>query len=372
MNAVKIKQDTTGKRRLPTSPYHVVLIAYCLLLVFLHTPADARVYIDITSPGFRQIPVAVYEFQGDRKGKEIADIIKGDLVFSGIFSFVDRDAYIETPLPVFEPQNWSPLGVEMVVKGAVTTEGDYMVATVYLFDAVEGKKILQKEYRALKKYLRPLAHAISDDIYKKVTGEDGIFRTKIAFIGEKSGKRSIYLADWDGKRLRSTGISGDLILTPHWSGDGKRLVYSSERGRQWGIFLLDFKKRRERLLLRSGGTNITGDFLPDGSGFVFSSSKAGTPDIYLFDLKSSKIKRITRWSGIEISPSVSSDAKLIAFTSDHGGSPQVYIMSIAGGNIRRVTYTGNYNTSPVWSPKDRKSTRLNSSHTDISRMPSSA
>ncbi len=346
MNAVRSRRYAVCSRLLLV----ILLAAFCLLPVFMHTTAEARVYIDITSPGFRQIPIAIYELSGAPAGAEISGIIKDDLQFSGVFSYVDRDAYIETPLPAFDPRNWAPLGVEIVVKGSVTTDGDQLSATIYLYDVVEGKKVFQKEYRAVGKQLRPLAHTISNDIYKAVTGEDGVFRSRIAFIGEKGGKKNIYIADWDGKRLKNTGVGGDLILAPHWSRDGKRLIYSATRGRQWFIFLLDFKEKKERLLVRSRGTNIAGDFLPDGSGFLFSSSKAGTPDIYLFDLRTSRQKRLTRWRGIEVSPSVSPDGKQVAFVSDHGGSPQVYIININGSDVRRVTFSGNYNTSPVWSP----------------------
>ncbi len=347
MNAAMIRQYSVRTRVLLI----VLLAAFCLLPAFLHSPAEARVYIDITSPGFRQIPIAIYKLSGSPAGGKISGIIKDDLQFSGVFSYVDRDAYIETSLPVFNPQNWSPLGVEIVVKGSVTTDGDRVSATIYLYDVVEGKRVFQKEYRSVRKHLRPLAHTISNDIYRAVTGEDGVFRSKIAFIGQKGKKKSIYIADWDGKRLKNTGVGGDLILAPHWSSDGKRLIYSAARGRQWLIFLLDFNEKKERLLVRSAGTNIAGDFLPDGSGFLFSSSKAGTPDIYLFDLRTSRQKRLTRWRGIEVSPSVSPDGKQVAFVSDHGGSPQVYIMNINGSNVRRVTFNGNYNTSPAWSPR---------------------
>ncbi len=336
-----------------SSGARLLIIPLLVLLFGLRSPvtAGARVYIDITSPGYRSIPLAVYEFPGVPEGSEIADIIRDDLVFSGIFSFVEREAYIETALPVFDPLNWSPLGVEMVVKGTVNREGDHLVVTCYLYDVIDGRRILQKKYRAVKRHLRPLAHAIADDLYKRVTGEDGVFRTKIAFIGERGGRKGIYIADWDGRRVKRTGITGDLILTPHWSPDGRKLLYSSERGRQWGIFLVDFDRRKEMLLLRSEGTNLVGDFLPDGSGFLFSSSRAGTPDIYLYDLNTRKVKRLTRRRSIEISPTVSPDGRMVAFVSDHGGTPQVYIMGIDGRDLRRVTYSGTYNTSPVWSPR---------------------
>jgi TolB protein len=328
-------------------------LAYSILLSVLFLPAGvhARVYIDITSPAFTPLPMAIYELLGPTEGREVARIIKEDLEFSGLFSAVDREAYIESPLPVFDPQNWSPLGVDLVLKGSLNLTADRIEARVYLYDVIEARKILQKHYIAKHKHVRSLAHTIADDLYKKITGEDGVFRTKIAFVGDRQNRKIIYIVDWDGERIRNTGIEGELLLTPHWSRDGTRLVYSSTRGGQWGLFLVDFKRKREKLLIRSEGTHIAGDFLPDGSAFVFSSSLKGTPDIYLFYVDTLSRKRITNWRGIEISPAVSPDGKSIAFVSDHGGSPQVYVMQTDGGNVRRVTFSGNYNTSPVWSPR---------------------
>jgi TolB protein len=353
------------KRRRFRSSRIFILLSLIWILFSVYTRAEARVYIDISSPAFRQIPTAIYEFTGAPEGGAIADIIKDDLLYSGVFYYVDSDAYIESPLPVFDPQNWTPLGVEVVIKGTLNVEGGKIKATLYLYDVVEARKTTIKFKWVKKTQLRSLAHAIADAIYERITGERGAFRTRIAFVGEEGGKRGIYIMDWDGKRLRSTGISGKLLLTPHWSIDGKKLIYSSERGRMWGIFLADFERRTERKLISNESTNITGDFLPDGAGFLFSSSKKGSPDIYIYFLKRDKIKRITRWRGIEISPAISPDGRKVAFVSDRGGSPQIYIMSINGRDIRRLTFKGGYNTSPVWSPRGDRiaySGRINGKH----------
>jgi len=215
------------------------VFALGLILLFPSFP-QARIYIDITSPGFRQIPIAVYDFMGRSEGVEIARIVGEDLSFSGIFSPVEKDAFIETPLPAFDPANWLPLGVELVMKGSVSIEGDTIDLTMHLYDVVEARKVLQKRYTAELRFLRVLAHSISNDIYKRITGQDGVFRTKIAFLGEKGGRRHLYISDWDGKRLRESGITGTNLLRPHWQNDGKRLLYSDARGMKWGVFLLDF------------------------------------------------------------------------------------------------------------------------------------
>lgn len=330
-----------------------VRIAIIILSLFTFyfspfTVVDAKVYIDITSPSIKKIPVAIFDFQGP-SGKEIADIIREDLTFTGLFSYVDKALYLESPSQEFKPANWTPLGIEAVVKGYIL-EDKYLNAAISLYDPFEGKEILNKQYQSEKELTRQLSHSISNDIYNALTGKAGIFRTKIAFVGEDGGEKGIYIMDWDGSRIKKLGLKGTLVLTPHWSSDGSRIVYSSERGRQWGIYMLDFQKMTEKRIFVSKGTNMAGDFFPKGGTLVFSSSRDGTPDLYVLNLDDNNVKKITSTHGIEVSPSISPDGNQIAFVSDRGGSPQVYLMRPDGSEIRRVTFEGSYNTSPSWSP----------------------
>ena len=309
---------------------------------------DAKVYIDISSPGSRKLPIAIEEFSGP-SGKEIADIIRNDLEFTGLFAYTDRAAYLEKPQQPFNPKHWTPIRVEAVVKGSVTVSKDLGV-TAALYDVLEGKEIFRKEYKTVRNLIRPVSHAVANDIYQALTGETGIFRSRIAFVGGDKGQKSIYMIDWDGNRMTKTGVNGDIILAPHWSKDGTKLIYSAERNRQWGIYLLDFTTMRERKVFSSRGTNIAGDFVSTGNEITFSSSKGGTPDIYGMNLADNKIRKLTSSYGIEVSPAVSPDAGHIAFVSDRGGSPQIYVMRRDGSDTRRITFEGSYNTSPSWSP----------------------
>lgn len=319
-----------------------------LLFFVLILPVMAKVYIDITSPALRKLPVAIFDLAGP-SGKEISDIIRDDLTFTGLFLYIDKASYIESPSQQFNPLNWTPLGIEAVVKGTVL-EDKNLTATVKLYDSFEGKEIFNKEYQAEKSLLRQLAHSISNDIYQAITGKAGIFRSRIAFVAEDDEKKSIYLMDWDGERIKKLGLKGSLVLSPHWSPDGTKIIYSAERGRQWGIYLINFLKMTEKRILESNGINMVGDFFPDGETFVFSSSMNGTPDLYTSSLSSGKRQRLTSSYGIEVSPAVSSDGKYIAFVSDRGGTPQIYVMRSDGSEVRRITFEGSYNTSPSWSP----------------------
>lgn len=354
-----------AKLKVKSLKFKILLIVFCFALFTFNLPeppftkgglggikAEAKVYIDITSPASKKLPIAIYDF-GGLSGKEVSDTIKDDLEFTGLFTCIDRAAYIEGLSQPFNPKNWTPLGIEIVVKGTIK-EGKELTLTIYLFDVFEGKEILKKEYKAGKELIRPLSHTVANDIYKALTGEAGVFRSRIAFVAEESGLKDIHIMDWDGKRISKIGLKENIILSPHWSRDGSKLIYSAERNRQWRIYLLNFFNTTVKQIFSSKGTNIVGDLLPEGNDFIFSSSKDGNFDIYIMSLKTDTIKKLTSSQSIEVSPAISPDSVHIAFVSDRGGSPQIYVMRKDGSDVRRISFAGSYNTSPSWSSKGDK------------------
>jgi TolB protein len=233
--------------KVQSSKFKICLfLSFFTLLTFNFTllTCQAKVYIDITSPAAKKLPIAVQDFSGSY-GKEVSEIIRHDLEFTGLFTLIDRNAYIESPAQPFNQKNWTPLGVETVVKGAIREAAELQI-TVMLYDVYESKELLRKEYKARKELVRPLSHTIANDIYAVLTGEKGIFRSRIAFVGSDKGEKEICFMDWDGNRIMKTGLNGNILLSPRWSKDGAHLIYSAERNRQWGIYLLDFTSMKER------------------------------------------------------------------------------------------------------------------------------
>jgi TolB protein len=342
------------KFKIQNSKFKTIISLVFLFFTFYFSVStcSAKVYIDISSPSLKKLPIAIYDFNGT-SGKEISKIIRDDLEFTGLFLYIDKDTYVEGLSQPFNPKNWSPLGVEVVVKGIVKETAELSL-TLSLYDVFEAKEILKKEYRSGKELIRTLSHTAANDIYKALTGEEGIFRSRIAFVGEEKGKKDIYIMDWDGQRITKVGLKEDIIVSPRWSKSGKKIAYSSEKNRQWSIYLLDFLKRAEKRVFTSKGTNLVGDFLSGDRELIFSSSKDGNFELYIMSLDNTNIKRLTSSHTIEVSPAVSTDNEYIAFVSDRGGTPQIYIMRKDGSDIRRVTFEGSYNTSPNWSPKGDK------------------
>ena len=346
------RQKATGNRRWAKNTALLALHYLLFTIFFSFSDAHAKIYIDITSPASKRLPIAITELAGP-SGREISDTIRDDLDFTGIFLALDKGAFIESSAQPFNPKNWSVIGAEAVVKGKVTGDRNITVE-VALYDVGEGKQVFRKEYKSDVSLLRPLAHTIANDIYRQITNENGIFRSRIAYIVREAGRDELVLADYDGKRQNRPGVQGSILLGPRWSKDGSRLLYSSERGRQWGIYLLDLKKSLEKNVYSGKGTNLAGGFFSDPDEFVFSSSAAGTPDIYRYRISEPRLTRLTSSRSVDVSPAVSPDGTRIIFVSDRQGGPQIFIMDAEGNDIRRLSFNGSYNTSPSWSPRGDK------------------
>lgn len=306
-----------------------LLITCHLSLVIV---SDAKVYIDITSPAIRKIPVSI-KTNASSEAKEIESIIMNDLGFSGLFFFVAP----EVP------------GAEIILQSEVSVSTDEIIALWSIVDLIENREVLKKRNNTPKKSIRAIAHNISNEIYKYVTEKEGIFRTKISYLVYSShGNKDLYLMDWDG--YSSTKIIPVGLTASHaWSYNSDFLMYSSERNRGWKIYLLDLNDFREKLLFSSNGLNLVGNSSPQDE-IAFSSSRDGNSEIYTISKNGSNLRKLTTSFGIDVSPVFSPDGSSIAFVSDRGGSPQIYIMDSNGRGIRRITFEGSYNTSPAWSP----------------------
>ncbi|MBI5213811.1 MAG: Tol-Pal system beta propeller repeat protein TolB [Nitrospirae bacterium] len=340
--------------------YLLFFCAIALILLFTAPTFAEKVYIDVTSPGMKKLPVAVQNFTG---GKEISDIVKDDLNFTGLFDCIDDAAQIERPEQPFNPNSWKGLGVELVVKGRVVA-GKGLTVVVSAYDVSSAAEVLRKEYSGSADLLMPLAHSIANDIYKTLTGQQGIFRTKIAFIkgqgsrvkGQENSEliahnSELYIMDWDGHRPYGLGIRGGILLSPRWSPDGTKLLYSAERNRSWDIYALDMSAMKEKNIVRLSGLNMSGNFFPNNREFVFSSSKDGKSNIHVGDISNMKGWKLVSSPWIDVSPSVSPDGNHILFVSNRSGSPQIYMSNKDGNGVRRLTFEGTYNTSPAWSSK---------------------
>ncbi len=223
-----------------------------------------------------------------------------------------------------------------------------------LMDAQTGRSLLSKSFQIESNELRPLAHHISDEIYYKLTGEKGIFSTRIAYIlVQRNGEQARYsldISDVDGSNPQSLLISSEPIMSPTWSPDGRQIAYVSFEKKKAQIFSVSVETGKRRLLTDFAGINGAPAWSPDGKKLAVVLSKGGAPKLYSVDMSSGTLTQLTFGNSIDTEPRFSPDGKSLLFTSGRGGNPQIYRLNLANGQITRMTYQGNYNARASFTP----------------------
>jgi TolB protein len=344
--------------------FHEVLMRFLsALLVLLLMPglASAQLKIDITRGNIDPLPVAVTPLTGDADiGQRITEVISANLERSGLFRPIAQSAFIERiangdQVPRFA--DWRQINAQAIVSGTVTPIGtDRLRVSFRLWDVLAEQQIAGKEYNTFARNWRRIGHLISDEIYKRLTGETGYFDSRIVYVSETGPAtrkiKRLAIMDQDGENNKFLTDGRALVLTPRFSPNTQEILYMSYAGKQPRVFLRDLQTGREEMLGRFEGMSFAPRFNHDGSRMLMSIAKGGQTSIYEMDLRSRQLRRLTNTPGIiDTSPSYSPDGSRIVFNSDRGGSQQLYVMDRNGGNVTRISFgDGRYGT-PIWSPR---------------------
>ncbi len=318
-------------------------------------PVFAQFRVEVSGVGLTQIPIAVATFRGEAQApQKIASIVKGDLERSGVFRAVDTADLVLDESTRPDLGQWRQKGADSLVTGSVTplADGRFDVR-LRLWDVVRGQDLGGQSYAVTLADLRLSAHRISDFVYEKLTGEKGIFSTRIAYVTKATQRFTLWVADADGENAQSALASPEPIISPAWSPNGAQLAYVSFESRKPVIYSHDVASGKRRLLANFRGSNSAPAWSPDGRQIVATLSRDGGSQLYAIDANGGEPRRLTQSSSIDTEPAFSPDGKFIYFVSDRGGAPQIYRMSASGANPERVTFTGSYNISPSISPDGR-------------------
>lgn len=286
----------------------------------------------------------------------LAEIIRDDLGFSPFHEVIKLDSFYmrHMELEMMTLLGWSHLGAEYVIRGEGEFAGDDITFKYQMYSAKSGLLYGRGRFKSPISNYRRLAHEIANDIILYLTGDKGIFNTRICFISNRTGNKELYLCDYDGANIYQLTGNGSINLSPAFAADGQKILFTSYMHDDPQLFQYDVRDGKVDQVAAYPGINSAARVSPDGNQIVCALSRDGNAEIYLLH-RSGKIKRrLTYTAAIESSPCWSPNGKEIAFTSDRSGSPQIYIMDRDGVNIRRLTYVGGYNDSPDWSPKGDK------------------
>ena len=340
---------------IPSFHRRTLVSLLCMGALAATAPALAQFRVEVSGVGLTQMPIAVAAFRGEAQApQKIGTIVKGDLERSGVFRAVDTGDLVLDESTRPDLMQWRQKGADSLVTGSVTALADGRFdVRLRLWDVVRGQDLGGQSYAVTLADLRLSAHRISDFVYEKLTGEKGIFSTRIAYVTKAAQRFTLWVADADGENAQSALASPEPIISPAWSPNGAQLAYVSFESRKPVIYAHDVASGKRRLLANFRGSNSAPAWSPDGRQIVATLSRDGGSQLYAIDANGGEPRRLTQSSSIDTEPAFSPDGKLIYFVSDRGGAPQIYRMSPSGGNPERVTFTGSYNISPSISPDGR-------------------
>ena len=343
----------------------MLLRCFMVFLISLALPWSslAATQIEISAPGEQSIPLALTSFlpdkgpQSEKIGGEFNEVLLADLDLSGLFRFVAPEAFLDDAdrIGLFSTQvnfpQWRLLGAETLIKGTYTLEGEKLILEARLFDVVNRRLLTGRRYVGEAKDVRRMAHAFADQVLKELTGEEGPFSARIAYISNLTGHSELWLMDVDGHRPIRLTNHRSIVLNPDFSPRGKELLFTSYRANNPDLYRKEIYSGKEAKLSYKPGLNVAGRMAPSEREIALTLSKDGNPEIYLLDTSGRIRKRITDSWGIDSDPSWSPDGNSLAFISNRQGNPHVFITDIFTGRTTRLTTKGKYNATPAWGPK---------------------
>ena len=328
------------------------------------SPAHAQLRIDITQGRVDPLPIAIADFigstsEGDRIGREMAQVISGNLARSGLFAPIDKKAFIQTAAQLkARPRfgDWRLINAQALVHGATQVQADGRLRVEFrLWDVFAEQQMVGHAYFTVPAHWRRVAHIISDVIYKRITGEDGYFDTRLVYIAESGPpdrrQKRLAIMDQDGANHRFLTDGKTLVLTPRFSPTSQEITYLAYYNDKPRVYIFNIDTGQQEVLGEFPGMSFAPRFSPDGNKVIMSLAKNGITDIYTMDLATRTIRRLTDSPSIDTSATFAPDGSQVVFNSDRGGRQQLYVMGSDGSNVHRISFGKGRYATPVWSPR---------------------
>lgn len=317
-------------------------------------PARAQFRVEIAGVGATQIPLAVATLADEDKAPvRISQVVRANLERSGLFRLIDAGAGLDER-SAFNGTEWRGRGADALVAGSLLRLADGRYDLRYkLWDAVKNTELLGRSLVVPAADLRLAAHRLSDEVHEKLTGERGVFATRIAYVVRTGTRFTLRVTDADGEGGQVALASNEPIISPAWSPDGRFLAYVSFETQKAVVWVQELQSGERRPLAAFRGSNSAPAFSPDGRTLALALSRDGLTQLFSMPIGGGTPTRLTQSNGIDTEPVFTPDGRQIYFVSDRGGGPQIYRMPAGGGAAERVTFNGSYNISPSLSADGR-------------------
>lgn len=351
----------------------------------------ADVYITVTGATTKRAQIAVGRLYAlSDPDKNLAAIVEKqlqeDLDYMGLFDRVPAEAYTHLDRPGevdrIKYEDWSTIGATFVLKLGYRAKGKQLTLEGSLYNIPGQKRIFGTRFQHTADQYERVVHALSEEILKYLTGEKGLFFSRIGMICRippsrgRPGSKEFFIVSPDGRNPIRLTADQTITLSPAWSSDGKFVTYTQFdliRGNQMGTVLKKHKiatGQREVISAREG-MNSGAAWSPDGKRIAMTLSFNGRPELYLIPAGGGEpepLSRIIQWRRLagqgfqpnmlnllfDVEPDWSPNGNQIVFSSARSGHPMIYIVDLATRVATQLTFAGQYNATPAWSPRGDK------------------
>ena len=325
-----------------------------IFLLLLPIVGKAELTVEVVGGAAQQIPIAIVPFAGPSANAavqqdNITNVIGADLRMSGLFRVLETRGVATQPHTISEVKysDWTSIQAQALTIGTVESlPGNRLKISFRLLDVLKQNQLLAMEFNITQAQQRATAHRIADMIYEKLTGEKGVFATRITYVNKENGRYSLQVADADGFNAQTVVSSKEPLISPSWSPDGTKLAYVSFEKKKPVIFVQSLVSGQRIVLANFKGNNSAPAWSPDGTKLAIVLTYSANSQIYVINADGTGLQQVSFSNGIDTEPEWSPDGSSIYFTSNRGGGPQIYRMPASGGDAKRVTFEGSYNVSP--------------------------
>lgn len=334
-----------------------------VMAAFSHS-AMAAITINITKGNSDPMPIALPDLNGSNGsdsslGKDVMQIVSADLERSGLFkpippaSFIEKLTYGQVT-PRFA--DWRAVSAQALVTGSITgVDANTVTVAFRLWDVTGDEQIAGKEFTTLRSNWRRIGHLIADEVYKRLTGEEGYFDSRVVYVAESGPAqrriKRLAIMDQDGANHKFLTDGAYMALTPRFSPTFQEVIYLSYEHDMPRVHIRNLESGREDIVGQFKGMTFAPRYSGKGDKIVMSYARDGNTDVYMMDLRTRQTRALTNSPAIETTPSYSPDDRRIVFESDRGGSQQLYVMNADGGGAQRISFGEGRYGSPVWSPR---------------------
>ena len=313
------------------------------------------------------IPAKLSKSQ-QKLAEQARDVLKNDFHFyKSLFSVELTSNKSENASTSLKFETEKSKGVNVLIRLEARPQGKKAINLKFLAWHIDKEEfILEKLVEVTSKDIRAKTHDVANLIYRSMTGQDSIFKSKIVFVSDRHSSRAkaikeLYIMDFDGRNKKRLTHHRGTVISPAISYDKNKVVYSlisgkKSRSRNVNLYVLNLQSRKSRLLSSRKGINSGAVFAPGDTHIILTLSYRGNAELYSMNLTDKSLRRITKHYSLDVDPSINTAGTLMAFLSGRSGKAMIYTADPTGQekSVKRISFVGKYNATPRFSPDGKK------------------